>query len=83
MWLIRGPEIYIAMFVYFYSLRPCQQSFSYVGTGLSGLNHGTKQGLMRLAQGHNVVRLVRLKPWPFCLESSILQCDYSDIGPEI
>ena len=43
-----------AAFVLFDSLRPSQQSFSYVRTGLFGLNQylvsSTKQGLMCLAQ---------------------------------
>ena len=42
----------VALFVCFClfdSLRPSQQSFSYVGTGLPGLT-STKQGLMCLAQ---------------------------------
>ena len=46
----------------FYSLRPSLQFFSFVGTGLPGLNLSTKQGLMCLAQGHNAVVLVRLEP---------------------
>ena len=37
-----------------------QQVFRYVGTGLPGLT-GTKLGLMRLAQGHNAMTLVRLE----------------------
>ena len=40
-----------------------KQSFSYVGTGLSGLNQfSTKLGKMCLAQGHNAVSPVKLKP---------------------
>ena len=39
-----------------------QQSFSYEGTGLPGLNQYLKLGLMCLAQEHNAVRSVRLGP---------------------
>ena len=41
-----------------------QQSFSFKGTGLPGLNKysTTKLGLMCLAQGHNAVTPVRLEP---------------------
>ena len=38
-----------------------QQSFSYTGMGLPGLNQ-TKLGLLCLAQGHNTVVTVRLEP---------------------
>ena len=45
------------------SLRPSQQSFSYVGTGLQGLGStSTKQELMCLDQGHNSVRLESTAP---------------------
>ena len=48
-----------------------QQSFSYIGTGLPGLNQYLKLGLMCLAQGHNTVTPVRFEPaGPF--ESSTL-----------
>ena len=39
-----------------------QQSFSYVRTGLPGLNQTTKLGLICLAQRHNAVTPVRLEP---------------------
>ena len=41
-----------------------QQSFSYKGMGLPGLNQDvlSKLGLMCLAQGHNAVMPVRLEP---------------------
>ena len=38
-----------------------QQSFSYVGTGLSGLNQYYAKGLMCLAQWHDAVTPVRLE----------------------
>ena len=50
-----------ALFVWFDSLHPSQQSFIYVGQVFLGWT-STKQGLMCLAQGHNKVTPVRLKP---------------------
>ena len=41
---------------------PHQQSFSYVGTGLPGLNLNSKLGLTCLAEGHNAVTPMRLEP---------------------
>ena len=38
-----------------------QQSFSYIGTGLPGLNQYLAR-INALAQGHNAVTLVRLEP---------------------
>ena len=48
-------------FVWFDSLRPSQQSLSYVGTGLPELNL-SKLMLMCLAQGRNAVTPERLEP---------------------
>ena len=52
-------------FIGFYSLRPSQQSFSYVGAGLPGLsqyNEFNEQGLMCLAHRYIAVMPVWLKP---------------------
>ena len=46
-------------FVWFDYLSPIQQFFSYVGTSLPDI---PKQGVMRLAQGHNAMMRVRLEP---------------------
>ena len=51
----------ICLFVWFDSLRPSQQSFSYIRTSFLGWT-STKQGLMCLVQGHKAVTLVRLEP---------------------
>ena len=48
------------LFVWFDSLRPSQQYFSYVGTGLPGMNQ-TMLGLMCLAQWHDAVTPERLE----------------------
>ena len=51
-------------FIGFYSLRPSQQYFSYVGAGLPGLsqyNEFNEQGLMCLAHRYNAVMPVRLE----------------------
>ena len=53
--------IYYAPFVWFDSLRPIQQFFSYAGRIFLGWT-STKQGIMCLAQGHNAVHPVRLEP---------------------
>ena len=50
--------LFVCLFVWFDSLCPSQQVFSYVVTGWTS----TKQGLMCQAQGHNAVTWVRLKP---------------------
>ena len=39
-----------------------QQSFSYIGTCLPGLNYSTKLGLMCPAQGYDIVTNMRLEP---------------------
>ena len=44
-------------------LRPSQQSFSYVETGLPGLNQYQAR-INCLAQGHNAVTLMGLEPSP-------------------
>ena len=58
-------------FFLFDSLRPGQQFFSYVGTGLPGLNQ-YKVGVNVSCSGHNSVRPLRLKPATLDLESSTL-----------
>ena len=58
----------VPIFFFFDSLHVCpsQQLFSYMGMGFPRLNqyYSTKQRLKCLAQGHNSVPPVRLKPDP-------------------
>ena len=70
-------------FVWFGSLCSCQQFFSYVGTGLPGLNQYFKQGLMCFVQGHNVetpVRLEQATPRSWVKHSTTALLPYSDMN---
>ena len=51
-----------SVFVCVDSLHLRQEFFSYVGTGLPGLNQYYEQSIKCLAQGHNAVPPVRLEP---------------------
>ena len=53
-------KLLTGMFVWFHSLHPSQQFFSYVVRVLVGWTN-TKQGLMCLAQGHKTLTPVRLQ----------------------
>ena len=58
-----------------------QQSFSFKGTGLPGLNQCCtiiKLGLMCLAQGHNAETPVRLEP--AAPRARVLQVKVTEIG---
>ena len=59
------------LFVWFDSLHLSQQVFSFVRTGIPGMNQ-SKQGLMCLAQGHNTLTPVSLQPITPRLKSSTL-----------
>ena len=59
-----GGTCILFCFVWFDSLLPSQQSFSYVGTVFLGWS-STKLELMCLAQGHNAVTPMRLKTADF------------------